>query len=318
MDYCVPCRRALNGTVTCPECGTYDSDMAPPSDRSGDAPAVDTAVLEVLFSEGPVSSEAPDIPWSPTPSTDVPEARRRCPPRRRKHRGRTLAAAAVAMLGGLAASSLVLQHSAGHPRTAPSPERAQVHVTKSPKASRPPERPATHPARSSVRDRNGGATQRPRAPATHREAPVSPTPAASTSPPPVKAGPTPRPSSGRPSPSASPTAPPSASPTGSISASPTGSPTPSTTSVPLPNAQGRGRPGEPGALAVPRELQLLVPDLIPRHEPYVPQQIIRVPHGGSAGSPRLDATCVGRRMSQHQADGEATASSRTGRTGSPT
>lgn len=236
MDFCFPCRRALNGAVTCPECGAYDADMAPPSDRSDGAPAVDTAVLEVLFSEGPGSSESPAPPWSPAPSADVPAARRGRPPRLRKYGGRTLAAAAFAMLGGLAAASLLPQHSAGSTRAAPSPEQASpdephVPVTESPRASRLPERPATHPARGSVRDRNSGAPRRPRPTATHRETPASRTPAAPTTPP-VKARPTPRPSRGRPSHSASPTATPSASPTGGVSTSPTSSPAPSATVVP--------------------------------------------------------------------------------------
>jgi hypothetical protein len=242
MDYCFPCRRALNGTVTCPECGAYDSDMATPSDRSGGARAADPAVLDALVIEGPGTLESPDVSWSPTPSADVPTARRRCPPRLRKYGGRTLAAATFAMLGGLAATSLLPQHSAGAgpPQAAPSPEQASpdephVPVTESARASRSPERPATHPARGSVRDRNSGATRSPRATATHRESPASRTPAVPTSPPvpPVKARPTPRPSSGRPSHSASPTATPSASPTGSASSSPTSSPAPSTTGVPV-------------------------------------------------------------------------------------
>lgn len=242
MDYCFPCRRALNGAVTCPECGAYDSDMPPPSDRSGGAPAVDTAVLEVLFSEGAGSFEPPAPAWSPVASADAPAARRPCPPRLKKYGGRTLAAATFAMLGGLAAASLLPQHSVGSPRAAPSPEQASpdephVPVSESPRASRPPERPATHPARGSVRDRNSGATGRPRPTATHRESPASQTPSAPTGPP-VKARPTPRPSPGRPSHSASPTATPSASPTGSVSTSPTSSPAPSTTGGPVTDVHG--------------------------------------------------------------------------------
>lgn len=236
MDYCLPCRRALNGAVTCPECGAYDSDMATPSDRSGGARAADLASLDALVIEGPGSFESPDVSWSPAPSADVPAARRRCPPRLKKYGGRTLAAATFAMLGGLAAASLLSQHSAGPPVAAPSPEQAssdEPHVpdTESPGASRTPERPATHPARGGARDRNSDATPRPRPTATHRESPAARTPAAPTGPP-VKARPTPRPSSGRPSQSASPKPTPSASPTGSASTSPTSSPAPSTTGAP--------------------------------------------------------------------------------------
>lgn len=245
MDYCFPCRRALNGAVTCPECGAYDSAMPPTSDRGGIAPEVDTAVLEVLFSEGPASFESPAPPSSPATSADVPAARRHCPPRLKKYRAGTLAAATFAMLGGLAAASLLPQHSAGAPRAATSPEQASpdephVPVTESARASLP-ERPATRPARGSVRDRNSGAPRRPRAATTPRESSTSRTPAAPTGPP-MKAKPTPRPSSGHPSHSASPTATPSASPTGSISTSPTSSPTPSTTGVPVNDVHGESEP----------------------------------------------------------------------------
>ena len=236
MDYCLPCRRALNGAVTCPECGAYDSDMATPSDHFGGARAADLAALDALVIEGPRSVESPDVSWSPAPPSDGPAARRRCAPRLKKYGGRTLAAATFAMLGGLAAASLLTQHSAGSPMAAPSPEQASsdepdVSVTESPEASRIPQRPTTHPARGSVRDRNSDATRRPRPTATHRESPAARTPAAPTGPP-VKARPTPRPSSDRPSQSASPTATPSASPTGSASASPTSSTAPSTTGPP--------------------------------------------------------------------------------------
>lgn len=246
MNYCYPCRRALNDAVTCPECGAYDSGMAPPSDRSSDAPAVDTAVLEVLFSEGPDSFEsaAPSAP--PAPPAEVPEAadtpgaRRRSPTWLKKHGRRTLTSAALSVLGGLAAASLVPQHSAGAPKAAPSPERASpdqpsADVTTSPEASPSPERPDTRPARGGVRDRSSGMSPRPRATATERESPASQAPAATIGPP-VKARPTPRPSSGSPSPSASPTTPPSASPTASISISPTVSPTPSATGGPITEA----------------------------------------------------------------------------------
>lgn len=235
MDYCHPCRRALNGAVTCPECGAYDSDMPPPSHRTGDTPAVDTAQLEVLFSEGSGSFEPSAPPWSAVPSADVPAARRRCPPRLMKYGGRTLAAATVAVLGGLAATTLLPQHSAGAPRAVTSPDQASpdephVPVSESPRASRSPERPTTHPGRGSGRNRSSGEASRPRATPTPRESPASPTPAAPTSPP-AKAESTPRPSSGRPSAPASPTPPPSGSPTGSVSPSPTSSPAPSTTGV---------------------------------------------------------------------------------------
>ncbi|WP_455247937.1 SCO2400 family protein [Streptomyces xantholiticus] len=259
MDYCHPCRRTLNGTVTCPECGAYESDMAPPSDRSGDAPAADPAVWDVLFSEEPHSFESPDASWSPSSSADVPEARRRCPPRLKKYGGRTLAAATFAVLGGLAAASLLPQQSAGSPQALPSPEQSSpdepdVHVTESPTVSRPAERPATRPARGGgVRDRSSAGTRIPRATATPRESAAPQAPAATSPPPPVKPRPTPRPSNGRPSQSASsppatpPTSPPAsppASPSASVSASPPSGPTPSTTGVPVPDRQyGTGRQG---------------------------------------------------------------------------
>ncbi|WP_444545426.1 SCO2400 family protein [Streptomyces xantholiticus] len=252
MDYCSPCRRPLNGTVTCPECGAYESDTAPPSDRSVAAPEADPAVWDVLFSEEPHSFESPDASWSPTSPADVPEARRRCPSRLKKYGGRTLAAATFAVLGGLAAASLLPQHSAGTPQALPSPERVSpdepdVEVTESPTNSRSAERPATRPARGGgVRDRSSAGTRIPRATETPRESPAPRAPAATSPPPPVKARPTPRPSNSRPSqsassptatPPASPPASPSASPSASVSASPPSGPTPSTTGVQVPDRQ---------------------------------------------------------------------------------
>lgn len=98
MDYCVPCRRTLNGAVTCPECGAYDNGMAPLGDWGGGAAEVDTAAMEV--SEGRDSAEPRGVPSSLTPSVpgasvtaDVPEDRRHGSPRWKKHGVRTLAAA---------------------------------------------------------------------------------------------------------------------------------------------------------------------------------------------------------------------------------
>lgn len=59
MDYCIPCNRTLNGAVTCPECGAFDSGMTQPSERRDGAPAVDGAMPEVLFNGDPGSSESP-------------------------------------------------------------------------------------------------------------------------------------------------------------------------------------------------------------------------------------------------------------------
>ncbi|MGN9793094.1 SCO2400 family protein [Streptomyces sp. OZ13] len=259
MDYCLPCRRTLNGTVTCPECGAYESDTAPSSDRSVGAPAADTAVWDVLFSEGPGCLESPDAAWSPTSSADVPAARRRPPARLKKYGGRTLAAATFAMLGGLAAASLLPQDSTDPPRALPSPEQpspdeADVDVAGSPTVSRSPERPATRPARGGgVRERGPAGTPRPRATATPPESPAPQAPAATSPPPPVKARPAPRPSTARPSQSASsptatppasppvsPSASPPASPSASVSASPPNAGTRSTTGVPVPGGQPRG------------------------------------------------------------------------------
>jgi hypothetical protein len=249
MDYCLPCRRPLNGTVTCPECGAYESDAAPPGDRSGGAPAAGTAVWDVLLSEGSGPSESPDVAWSPASSADAPAARRRPPPQLKKYGVRALVAATFAVLGGLAGASLLPQHSIDPPQALPTPDQASpdepdADVTASPTASRSPERPATRPGRGgAVRDRSSAGTRSPRATPTPRESPAPQAPATTSSPPSATAGPTPRPPDGRPSQSASsPTATPSASPSVSVSPSPPPSgPTPSTTVVPVPGGQPGGR-----------------------------------------------------------------------------
>jgi hypothetical protein len=248
MDYCAPCRRTLNGTVTCPECGAYETGTVPANDRSDSAPAADPAVLDGLFSEGRGPVGPAGTPSALVPPADVPADRRRCPPRLKKYGGRTLVAATFAMLGSLATALLLPQPSAGTPEAAPSPEQASpdapdVHVTEPPRASRSPERPATRPAtrpaRGDTRDRKD--TGRPRATATERDSPTPRVPAVTTGPPPpVKARPTPRPSRDRPSkPASPPAATPSASPPSSPSASPTSSPLPSTTAVPETGGQPR-------------------------------------------------------------------------------
>ncbi|MDQ0840593.1 hypothetical protein QFZ68_000273 [Streptomyces sp. V1I6] len=246
MNYCIPCRRPLNGTVTCPECGAYEPETVPANEGNDSAPAADTAALDRLFSEGPGSSEPTDVSSSPT--VEVPATRRRCSPRLKKYGSRTLAAATFAMLGSLATALLLPQQSAGTPGAAPSPEQASpdepdVRVTEPPRASRSPERAAAPPARVDVGDRNGTG-RRPRATATERDSPTPRAPAATIGPPPpVKARPTPRPSSGRPSkPASSPSATPPPSPPSSPSppsASPTSSPLPSTTGVPETDGQAR-------------------------------------------------------------------------------
>ncbi|WP_435877988.1 SCO2400 family protein [Streptomyces kurssanovii] len=267
MDYCLPCRRTLNGTVTCPECGAYDSDTAPSSDRSGDAPAADPPVWDALFGEGPGSLESPDVARPPTSSSDATAARHRLPPRLRKYGGRTLAAATFAMLGGLVAASLLSQDSADAQRALPHPEQASpdepdADVTGSPTASPSPDRPATRPARGGGdRARGPAGTRRPGATATPPESPAPQAPAATGPPPPAQAGPTPRPSDDRPgqsassptatrpasppaspstSPSTSPSASPSAGPSASVSASPPNGPTRGTAGVPVPDGQRRG------------------------------------------------------------------------------
>jgi hypothetical protein len=66
MDYCIPCSRTLNGAVTCPECGAYDSDMAHLSDRGeGASVAVDYAMPEGRFGGEPGPS--PDVLEVPAP-----------------------------------------------------------------------------------------------------------------------------------------------------------------------------------------------------------------------------------------------------------
>ncbi|WP_436844407.1 SCO2400 family protein [Streptomyces wuyuanensis] len=274
MDYCVPCHRTLNGAVTCPECGAYDSAMAPtgeiPVAATGGIPVAPTGGIPVaatdmpgIRTEEPTAPEGPpaDIATVPAPAgTATPPgpaatapalaaaavtapARRPRPRRWRTYGGRTLAAAAFAVLGGLGTSSLLADGSAGLPQAAPSPDLPssdgpREHGTARPTASAAPERPAGHPARGAARERDGGAPGLPRATPSSARPPAARTPAPvpDSAPPAVSAGPSARPSTGRPVPSPSPTAPTSPSPGGSTGASPTGSPSPSTSEVPVTDA----------------------------------------------------------------------------------
>lgn len=263
MDYCVPCRRTLNGAVTCPECGAYDSAMAPtggiPVAATGGIPVAATDVPEIRPEEETATGGASDVAPAPADTATPPGPLATAPavaaaavaapvrhprPRRwRTYGGRTLAAAAFAVLGGLGTSSLLADGSAGLPQAAPSPELPssdgpREHGTAGPTASAAPERPATHPARGAARERNGGAPGRPRVtpPSARPPAARTPAPVPDSAPPPVTDGPSARPSTGRPVPSPSPTAPTSPSPGGSTGASPTGSPSPSTSEVPVTDA----------------------------------------------------------------------------------
>lgn len=235
MDYCIPCNRTLNGAVTCPECGAYDSGVAQPSGRRDGAPAVDAVMPEVRFDGVPDSFES-SVPGPPTPSPDLPEDRYDRPSRLRKYAVRSLAAAAFTVLGGLATASVLHQSTA--PRAASPPEPSfvepEISVTDSPAS---PEREPTHPARKGGRDRNGDGNRRPAPPPPRSTPPVSrPSTATTSAPPPVKEKPTPRPSSSRrPSPparTAPPSTRPSASPSASTSASPTRSGSPSASASP--------------------------------------------------------------------------------------
>ncbi|NWF27365.1 hypothetical protein HW130_13970 [Streptomyces sp. PKU-EA00015] len=236
--------------------------MALPGESGDRAPAVDTAVMEVLFGTGPdpveTPSPSPAIPTTrkraaedatasaPTPPDGGPEARRRHgAPRWKKYGARALAAAAFTVLGGLAAGAVLPEPTAG-PQSADIPdappeqassEAPQGHAAAPPRASRPPEREARHPARGTDRDRDSKVIRPPRATVTQPESPTPPAPPAVTAPPSGKPTPAPRPPSGRPSPSPTPTAPstsapaptPSPSPSGSTGTPPTAGPTPSTT-----------------------------------------------------------------------------------------
>ncbi|MER7819569.1 hypothetical protein ABTX79_30520, partial [Streptomyces sp. NPDC096153] len=55
MDYCAPCHRTLNGAVTCPECGAYDSAMTP----TGEIPVAAAAMPEIRPEEETAPGEAP-------------------------------------------------------------------------------------------------------------------------------------------------------------------------------------------------------------------------------------------------------------------
>lgn len=236
MDYCIPCNRTLNGAVTCPECGAYDSGITQLSERRDGAPAVGAAMPEVRFDEGPGSSESPlpesPLLGSPTPSPDLPAVRPDRPSRLRKYAVHSLAAAAFTILGGMATASVLHQPAA--PRAASTPESSsaepEVVVTDSPAS---PERVPTRPAREGVADRNGDGNRRPLPTPPRSKPPVSRPSATTSAPPPVREKPTPRPPSSRrpstPSRTATPSTRPSASPSGSISASPTASSSPSST-----------------------------------------------------------------------------------------
>ncbi|MGA5041973.1 hypothetical protein ACPCA8_33770 [Streptomyces capoamus] len=235
MDYCIPCNRTLNGAVTCPECGAYDSGMAQPGERGDGAPAVGAPIPDAR------PTGAPDGAALPGPSIaarDLPEHGYGRPSRLRKYAVRSLAAAAFTILGGLATASVLPQSAA--PRAASPPEPSftepepEVRVTGSPAS---PEREPTRPARRGVRDRSGDGG-RQSAPAPPRGTPPvsrSSTPTTSA-PPPVEEKPTPRPTrSRRPSPpprTATPSSRPSASPSVSVSASPTRSGSPSASASP--------------------------------------------------------------------------------------
>lgn len=232
MDYCIPCNRTLNGAVTCPECGAYDSGMAELSERRDGAPAVGAAMPEVRFNEGPGSSESP-LPGPPTPSQDMPADRHDRPSRLKKYAVQSLAAAAFTLLGGMATAS-VLQQPADPPAASapePSPAEPEVRVTDSPASPASPKRVPTHPARQGVRGRDSAGNRRPPPTPSRSVSPVSRPSATTSASPPAQEKPTPRPSSSRrpspPSRTATPSTRPSASPSGSISASPTssGSPT---------------------------------------------------------------------------------------------
>ncbi|GAA3135726.1 hypothetical protein GCM10017687_60230 [Streptomyces echinatus] len=235
MDYCIPCNRTLNGAVTCPECGAFDSGMAQPSERRDGAPAVDAAMPEVRFGGEPEFSESP-LPGAPTAPQDLPADPYARPSRLKKYAVQSFAAAAFTIIGGLATASVVHQSTA--PRAAsvpePPPAEAEVRVTGAPAASASPERLPTHPARKGVRNPSGDGIRTPPPSPPRSESPVSRPPATTSAPPPAKEDPTPRPSSSsrRPSPptrTATPSTRPSASPSGSVSASPTSSGSPSST-----------------------------------------------------------------------------------------
>ncbi|TLQ46131.1 SCO2400 family protein [Streptomyces marianii] len=268
MDYCVPCHRTLNGAVTCPECGAYDPAMAdadgvppsatpmaetcpgeetapggPPAAAPAPAHAAPPATADTATPPGLTATTPLATASDRRAETHVADAHRPRPRRWRTYGGRTLAAAAFAVLGGLGTSSLLANGSTDLPRAAPSPELpspdgSREPGTAGPTASAAPERPATHPARGAARESNGAAPSRPRTTPATPEPPAVPTPepAPDTASPPVTAGPSARPSTGGPAPSPSPTAPTSPSPSGSTGASPTGSPTPGTTEVPVTEA----------------------------------------------------------------------------------
>ncbi|MEU8827307.1 hypothetical protein [Streptomyces sp. NPDC048636] len=113
MDYCASCRRTLNGVVTCPECGAYDP-LAGPADPK----ALSTrAIAQQVF--GPERREDTAEAVAPlTAQLGAVTLTQPSPVRRSKRRRRAVAVAALAVVGGLAAGSLLLtQRSEGPSHT---------------------------------------------------------------------------------------------------------------------------------------------------------------------------------------------------------
>ncbi|MEV7689691.1 hypothetical protein [Streptomyces bungoensis] len=232
MDYCIPCNRTLNGAVTCPECGAYDSGAAEAADRGDSAAATAATLPDTRFGVEPAPQEALEILESPT----APRGER--PRKLKRYAGRALAAAAFTVLGGVAAATLLPQQTT--PRAAPAPDQplpdeSRVQVTDAPAAPSPT---ATHGTREAHRGRVAGRSARPGPTASRRQPAAVRTPTATAvSRPPATADPTPRRPSGRPSPTAqtgTPTARPSASPSGTAGASPSASASPSMETIERP------------------------------------------------------------------------------------
>ncbi|MGW3048320.1 SCO2400 family protein [Kitasatospora sp. NPDC001175] len=138
MDYCAPCRRHLNGALSCPGCGAPASAEAP---FAGSTP-------------GPADHPGPVTDPLPGPA----EARRNRRSRRRsRRRGRLLAVTAVTLaLGGAGVLALTPPQSGGPTGPAPTPAAEdhgpEVALQTAPPAPSPIT-PSTSPSAGATRSR---------------------------------------------------------------------------------------------------------------------------------------------------------------------
>ncbi|WFB09741.1 hypothetical protein LRS74_23850 [Streptomyces sp. LX-29] len=123
MDYCPPCRRHLNGALSCPGCGTPAAELSAPSDESGPATASLPALAEDPWSARRASRK------KPRPVREAGRSRRaRRGPRRRIA---VLAAALGPVLAAVFVAELATEGSLFRD-PAPRPAREQPVADRSP------------------------------------------------------------------------------------------------------------------------------------------------------------------------------------------